>query len=100
MLLGTSKFVVGDVLTLSDIRVFMTLIRFDEVYVVYFKCNKKQISEYPNIMQYMRTLWKIDGFKACTHMKHIKSHYFSSHPKLNPYGIIPIGPNFIGKLEN
>jgi putative glutathione S-transferase len=98
-LLGTKKFVTGDTLTFSDVRLFMTLIRFDEVYVVYFKCDRKKISEYSNIMRYLRDLWQIDGFKECTHMDHIKTHYFTSHPKLNFYGIIPAGPNFIKSLE-
>lgn len=98
-LLDSNKFLTGNTLTFSDVRLFMTLIRFDEVYVVYFKCDKKKISEYSNIMRYLRELWKIDGFKQCTHMDHIKTHYFTSHPKLNHYGIIPAGPNFIGLLE-
>jgi putative glutathione S-transferase len=91
--------VTGDQLTLSDIRAFMTLIRFDEVYVVCFKCDKKKISEYPNIMRYMKQLWKIYGFKETCKMDHIKTHYFSSLPRLNYYGIVPHGPDFIGQLE-
>lgn len=99
-LLADRKFAAGDQLTLSDIRLFVTLVRFDEVYVVYFKCDKRKVSEYPNIMRYMRQLWKIDGFKQTTFMDHIKTHYFTSHAKLNYFSIIPAGPNFIGQLEN
>ena len=55
--LSRSKFAVGNSITLSDVRLFVTLIRFDEVYVVYFKCDKRKISEYPNILRYMRDLW-------------------------------------------
>lgn len=98
-LLATRPFIAGDMLTLSDVRVFQTLIRFDEVYVVYFKCDKRKVSEHPNIMSYMKRLWKIPGFKETTKMAHIKGHYFTSHGKLNWYGIIPSGPNFIGQLE-
>lgn len=47
-------------------------------------------------MRYMKQLWKIEGFKECTKMNHIKTHYFSSHAKLNYFGIIPTGPDFIG----
>jgi putative glutathione S-transferase len=81
------------------VRLFVTLVRFDEVYVVYFKTNKKQISEYPNIMRYLKDLWSIEAFKRTTNMPHIKTHYFTSHPKLNYFGIIPEGPNFVEKLE-
>lgn len=98
-LLASRQFAAGDLVTLSDIRLFVTLIRFDEVYVVYFKCDKRKVSEYPNIMRYMRQLWKVDGFKQTTKMDHIKTHYFTSHAKLNYFGVIPAGPNFIGQLE-
>lgn len=75
------------------------MIRFDECYHSSFKCNKKKISEYANIMRYMRLLWKVEGFKETTKMNHIKTGYFTSHGKLNWYGVIPVGPNFIGQLE-
>lgn len=39
-ILGRQRYLVGDRLTEADIRLFHTLIRFDEVYVVYFKTNK------------------------------------------------------------
>jgi len=93
------KYVLGDKLTLSDIRLFVTLIRYDEVYVVYFKTNTKQIADYPNIFKYCAELWKIPEVVATTNMRHIKVHYFTSHATLNAYAIVPKGPNFIGKLE-
>lgn len=97
--LATRSFLAGDQLTTADVRVFMTLIRFDEVYVVYYKCNQRNISEYPKIMSYLRRLWKIPGFKECTKMDHIKALYYTSFAENNPFGIIPVGPNFIGQLE-
>ena len=73
----------------------MTLVRFDEVYVVYFKCNKKQIKEYENIINYCREIYQIPEIKRTINMEHIKMHYFTSHPILNPYSVIPKGPNAI-----
>lgn len=61
----------------------MTLIRFDEVYVVYFKTNKCFLSSYPNMTNYMRELYQHPIINASINMEHIKVHYFSSHPKLN-----------------
>ena len=75
-------------LTEADIRLYMTLIRFDEVYVVYFKCSKKTIREYPNILNYLRELYQMPELKSSTDMRHIKSHYFSSHAILNAYRCI------------
>ena len=59
--LSDKKFLLGDAFTLSDIRLFVTLVRFDEVYVVYFKCDSRKVSEYPNIMRYCRDVWKVPG---------------------------------------
>ena len=98
--LNDKKFLAGDVFTLSDIRLFVTLVRFDEVYVVYFKCDTRKVSEYPNIMRYCRDVWKVPGIKETTKMDHIKTHYFTSHSNLNCFSIIPRGPNFIKQLEN
>jgi putative glutathione S-transferase len=55
--LSEQRFVAGNRLTLSDIRAFVTLVRFDEVYVVYFKCDKKRIVEYPNLLNYCREIY-------------------------------------------
>eukprot|EP00929_Paragymnodinium_shiwhaense_P090553 TRINITY_DN50736_c0_g1_i2.p1 TRINITY_DN50736_c0_g1~~TRINITY_DN50736_c0_g1_i2.p1 ORF type:complete len:240 (+),score=25.52 TRINITY_DN50736_c0_g1_i2:100-819(+) len=91
-LLATRRYIAGSRFTLMDIRLLMTLVRFDEVYVVYFKTNSKPISEFPNLRNYCRELFQMPGVAECISMKHIKVHYFSSHPKLNPYGVIPRGP--------
>ena len=55
--LADKKYLTGDRFTLSDIRLFVTLVRFDEVYVVYFKCDARKVSEYPNIMRYCKDVW-------------------------------------------
>jgi len=88
----------GDRITEADIRLFMTLVRFDEVYVVYFKCNTRPISSYPNLRNYCRELYQIRGIRDSVFMSHIKAHYFTSHPSLNAYGVIPKGPGVISDL--
>ena len=55
--LANKKFLTGDQFTLSDIRLFQTLIRNDEVYTVYFKCNTRTVSEYPNVFRYCTDVW-------------------------------------------
>ncbi|KAJ0098240.1 hypothetical protein Patl1_27191 [Pistacia atlantica] len=74
-------------LTEADIRLFVTLIRFDEVYVVHFKCNKKLLREYPNLFNYTKDIYQIPGMSSTVNMQHIKQHYYGSHP----FGIIPRG---------
>jgi putative glutathione S-transferase len=85
-------YLVGDILTEADIRLVPTLIRFDCVYYFHFKCNLKKISEYKNISRYLRNLFEEDAIKSTTNFEHIKRHYFYSHENINPFRIIPIGP--------
>ena len=84
----------GSKLTEADIRLFMTLARFDEVYVVYFKTNRKRLIDYPNIRNYMRDIYSFseNSIGNTINMDSIKTHYFTSHKTLNPYAIIPVGP--------
>ena len=86
------NYLVGDILTEADIRLVPTLIRFDCVYYFHFKCNLKKISEYKNISRYLRNLFEEDAIKSTTNFEHIKRHYFYSHENINPFRIIPIGP--------
>lgn len=75
--LGTSRFLNSNsAITEADIRLFMTLVRFDEVYVVYFKCNVRRISDYNNIHNYVRDIYQMHGMSDCINMEHIKIHYY------------------------
>ncbi|KAK0391469.1 hypothetical protein NLU13_0970 [Sarocladium strictum] len=84
----------GDVLTEVDIRLFVTIIRFDPVYVQHFKCNIRDIrSGYPALHKWMRNLyWNHPEFKDTTQFEHIKWHYTRSHTQINPFSITPVGP--------
>ncbi|KAG9447530.1 hypothetical protein H6P81_013658 [Aristolochia fimbriata] len=93
MILQKQRYICGNTLTEADIRLFVTLIRFDEVYAVHFKCNKKLLREYPNLFNYTKDIYQIPGMSDTVNMDHIKKHYYGSHPSINPYGIIPVGPN-------
>ncbi|XP_042520075.1 glutathionyl-hydroquinone reductase YqjG-like isoform X1 [Macadamia integrifolia] len=92
-ILSKQRYLCGNTLTEADIRLFVTLIRFDEVYVVHFKCNKKQLHEYPNLFNYTKDIFQIPGMSSTVNMEHIKRHYYGSHPSINRYGIIPVGPS-------
>jgi putative glutathione S-transferase len=85
-------------MTYVDLRLFMTLIRFDEVYVVYFKCNVRELSTYPNITNFMREMYQNPVIQSVINMDHIKRHYFTSHVSLNSYGIVPRGPNVLQNM--
>ncbi|KAG0449355.1 hypothetical protein HPP92_027395 [Vanilla planifolia] len=92
-ILSKQRYICGNYLTEADIRLFVTLIRFDEVYTVHFKCNKKLLREYPNLFNYTKDIYQIPGISSTVNMNHIKKHYYGSHPTINPSGVIPIGSN-------
>lgn len=91
-ILANSKFLVGDHITEADIRLFTTLLRFDPVYYVHFKCNLKQIKDYSNLYQYLKSMYQIPEIRETCHFDHIKEHYYLSHPWINPTKLIPLGP--------
>lgn len=91
-ILAQKRYLTGNQLTEADWRLFTTLIRFDAVYVGHFKCNKKRIADYPNLWNYTRELYQMDGIADTVNMDHIKQHYYESHKTINPTGIVPSGP--------
>lgn len=90
--LDKQRYLVGDRLTEADWRLFVTLVRFDPVYVGHFKCNLRRIADYPNLSNYVRELYQVSGIAETVNMEHIKNHYYMSHPTINPTGIVPLGP--------
>lgn len=91
-LLAENRYLVGESLTEADWRLFTTLVRFDAVYYSHFKCNKKRIVDYENLWSYVRELYQYDGVAETVNFDHIKRHYYVTHTKLNPSGIVPLGP--------
>ncbi len=91
-ILAHERYLAGDVLTEADWRLFTTLIRFDAVYYVHFKCNKRRITDYPNMSNYLRELYQYRDVRETVDMRHIKNHYYGSHKTINPTGIVPLGP--------
>ncbi|MVA72665.1 glutathione S-transferase family protein [Agrobacterium vitis] len=90
--LSSSQFLIGDMLTEADWRLFTTLVRFDAVYVGHFKCNIRRIADYPALSAYLSALYLWPGVAETVNIDHIKGHYYGSHKTINPTGIIPVGP--------
>ena len=90
--LDTHRYLVGGQITEADWRLFTTLVRFDAVYFGHFKCNKKRISDYANIQNYLKELYQFSGVKQTVDFYHIKRHYYFSHTQINPAQIVPVGP--------
>ncbi|MDT8326303.1 MAG: glutathione S-transferase family protein [Roseovarius sp.] len=90
--LGEHRYLMGERVTEADWRLFTTLIRFDLVYHLHFKCNRKRIVDYPNLWGYLRELYQWPGVAATVNFGHIVRHYHYSHDTINPNRIIPINP--------
>ena len=91
-ILAESRYLAGDRVTEADWRLFTTLARFDAVYHLHFKCNRRRIVDYPNLWAYARGLYQWPGVADTVHFDHIVRHYHYSHETINPHRIIPINP--------
>lgn len=90
--LSHSRYFVGNQITEADWRLFTTLVRFDPIYYLHFKCNLHLIRDYPNLSNYLRELYQYPGIADTVNFDHIKRHYYLSHPHINPMKIVPKGP--------
>ncbi|HSO68095.1 MAG TPA: glutathione S-transferase C-terminal domain-containing protein [Arachnia sp.] len=94
--LANRRYLMGDSITESDVRLFTTLVRFDPVYHGHFKCNRTKLSELPNLWGYARDLFQTPGFGTNVDFEQIKQHYYVVHRDLNPLSIVPKGPDLAG----
>ncbi len=90
--LAGRRYLVGEMITEADWRLFVTLIRFDPVYHGHFKCNLRRLIDYPNLAAYLRDLYQQPGIAETVKFDHIKRHYYVTHDDINPTGIVPAGP--------
>jgi glutathionyl-hydroquinone reductase len=92
MRLTTSRYLFGNRIVESDWRLFCTLVRFDVVYYIHFKCSLRRILDYPSIQGYLMDLYQQSGIAETVNFDHIKQHYYMTHDVINPTRIVPIGP--------
>ncbi len=90
--LSSKRYLMGDRITEADWRLFTTLIRFDPVYHLHFKCNRNRLIDFPNLWAFTRELYQWPGVAPTVNMEHIVRHYYYSHNSINPHRIIPINP--------
>jgi putative glutathione S-transferase len=97
--LQKQRFLTGDTLTDADIRLFVTLLRFDEVYAFYFRANTRLVMLTPSLLNYCREIYQMPGVAETCNMEQIKTHFYASHAEWNKFSIIPQGLGFLKMLE-
>jgi putative glutathione S-transferase len=90
--LADRRYLFGEQITEADVRLWVTLVRFDTVYVTLFKANLRRLVDYPKLWAYARDLYREPAFGGTTNVDHIKRHYYLTHPQLNPTRLVPAGP--------
>lgn len=91
--LSHSRYLFGDQITDSDVRLYVTLARFDVAYYNGFRVNRNQLIDFPNLWGYARDLYQIPGFGDTTDFEAIKKHYHLCAVFTNPHKILPKGPD-------
>ncbi len=88
--LSGQRYLFGNQITDSDIRLYVTLARFDIAYYLVFRTNRNRLIDFPNLWNYAKDLYQTKGFGDTTDFDAIKKGY---HNMNNPYNILPKGPD-------
>jgi glutathionyl-hydroquinone reductase len=91
--LAEQRFLFGVQPVESDWRLFPTLVRFDPVYNIHFKCSLRKLVEYEHLWPYVRDLYQQPGIAATVSFDEIRKHYYLTHPMINPSGLIAVCPD-------
>ncbi len=90
--LSDRRFLFGAEPVETDIRLFTTLLRFDAVYQIHFKCSLRKLIEYENLWPYARDLYQWPGLAETVSFEEIRTHYYRTHPMINPTGLVALQP--------
>lgn len=90
--LANRRFLFGPKPLEADWRLFTTLVRFDAVYQIHFKCSLRKLIEYEHLWPYTRDLYQWPGIADTVDFDEIRRHYYLTHPMINPSGLVAVRP--------
>ena len=90
--LADRRFLFGDAPVETDWRLFPTLVRFDAVYQIHFKCSIRKLAEYEHLWPYARDLYQWPGVAETVYFDEIRAHYYRTHPMINPSRLVALAP--------
>jgi putative glutathione S-transferase len=90
--LADQRFLFGSKPRETDWRLFTTLLRFDAVYQIHFKCSLRKVAEYANLWPYVRDLYQWPGVRETVSFAEIRDHYYRTHGAINPVGLVAMMP--------
>jgi putative glutathione S-transferase len=91
--LSERRFLFGERPLETDWRLFTTLVRFDAVYQIHFKCSLRKLTEFAHLWPYARDLYRWPGVADTVSFAEIRAHYYGTHPTINPTGLVALQPD-------
>lgn len=91
--LADRRFLFGDAPVETDWRLFTTLLRFDAVYAIHFKCSLRRVIDYANLWPYARDLYQQPRIAGTVRFDEIRRHYYCTHPSVNPNRLVALRPD-------
>ena len=89
----------GEEMTIADIRLFPTLIRWEMIYLPLFGCSQEPLWAFPNLWEWRQKLFSIPSVAKTCDSKAWREDYFGALFPLRPSNIVPSGPN-LTKITN
>ena len=91
-LLAHRRYLCGDVQTEADWRLYPSLLRFDPIYYVGYKCNLRRLEDYCHLSNYLRDLYATPGIAGVSDVAAMKRQTFSKAGPIGANGVVPRGP--------
>ena len=91
--LAERRFLFGDAPVETDWRLFTTLLRFDAVYNIHFKCSLRRVVDYAQLWPYARSLYQWPDVAGTVRFDDIRRHYYLTHGSINPSRIVAVAPD-------